>query len=251
MAAAWPGGVPVVATPWGSDADRIDVPAAAHRVPTALARPVPHYYNLPLALGIPLPQTAGVPQNGCALLVPTDARLPSANCIVLCAVITCRQDNDDSGERGAERAAGLSSAFTGEYVSRGPPMPPELAAMNLPFFLPLLIPRIQHLLWHACRRVCLNVVGKAKRITVAEAVPAALAVAIVEWFVEHFAITRSSDGLRKPVVAWEGNKKVHSVLLTAKDVKKLCCFQSVDKNGMGLARARTGCELPRRSALCP
>eukprot|EP00965_Chrysotila_dentata_P091323 3015230-Pleurochrysis_carterae.AAC.1 len=80
-------------------------------------------------------------------------------------------------------------------------MPPKVAAMILPFFLPLVIPRIQHLLWHACRRVCLNVVGAAKRVAVSEALPAALGVAMIEWllwFVEQFQVARSGDGLRKP-----------------------------------------------------
>eukprot|EP00965_Chrysotila_dentata_P049636 1645905-Pleurochrysis_carterae.AAC.1 len=73
MAARGNGGVPVKATSWGSDADRQDVQVMFHHLPTALAVPVPHLYNVPLAVGIPWPQTAGVFQNGLALLGPSNS----------------------------------------------------------------------------------------------------------------------------------------------------------------------------------
>eukprot|EP00965_Chrysotila_dentata_P135494 4479397-Pleurochrysis_carterae.AAC.1 len=74
MAAGWPGGVPVVATPWGSDADRQDASIAAKDIPTALATPVPHLYDLPCALAMPLPQTALMLENGSALLDPDNTQ---------------------------------------------------------------------------------------------------------------------------------------------------------------------------------
>eukprot|EP00965_Chrysotila_dentata_P237225 6201764-Pleurochrysis_carterae.AAC.2 len=77
MAAGLPGGVPVLATPWGGNADRQDAPIAAYRMPTALATPDPiTTTSIQLALAMPLPQNAGIAQNECALLVvvPTDAQ---------------------------------------------------------------------------------------------------------------------------------------------------------------------------------
>eukprot|EP00965_Chrysotila_dentata_P131589 4350272-Pleurochrysis_carterae.AAC.1 len=73
MAAAGCGEVPVIATPWGSDAGRQAAPLAAHLLPTAIAVPVPHLYNVPLALGMPVPQNAGVLPNGCVLLCPANS----------------------------------------------------------------------------------------------------------------------------------------------------------------------------------
>eukprot|EP00965_Chrysotila_dentata_P131583 4349915-Pleurochrysis_carterae.AAC.1 len=68
MAAGRAGVVPVVATPWGSDADRQDVPVTAQCLPRAMGTPVPHLYNLPLAVATALPGTADMHQNGCACL---------------------------------------------------------------------------------------------------------------------------------------------------------------------------------------
>eukprot|EP00965_Chrysotila_dentata_P049637 1645905-Pleurochrysis_carterae.AAC.2 len=89
------------------------------------------------------------------------------NRFVLYLATCCRQGEGDSGGGSAELATGLPQMFTQEFVSRGPPMPPGLAAMLLPYFLPLLILRIQQQIWQACRRVRLNVVGKAVRLVVA------------------------------------------------------------------------------------
>eukprot|EP00965_Chrysotila_dentata_P047593 1578094-Pleurochrysis_carterae.AAC.1 len=201
----------VIATPWGSDADRQDVRTTAQHIPTAFAVPVPHRYDVPLAVGIPLLQAAGevCSKTGMRCLGPATAhdfmhadyappaRLSSfspydnhvfitMDSFDLSPLCFLKQDGmrgeGDSGGGNAELATGLPQIFTKEFVSRGPPMPPGLAAMLLPYFLPLLIPRIQQQIWHACRRVRLNVVGKAVRLVVADAMPEALGVAIVELF---------------------------------------------------------------------
>eukprot|EP00965_Chrysotila_dentata_P071732 2369769-Pleurochrysis_carterae.AAC.2 len=114
-------------------------------------------------------------------------------------------------------------------------MPTTAAIAALPYYLPVLIPRMQKLLWHACRPMRVNRGGAAQRLEVIQPLPAALGVAIVDWFAQRFPGGRQSTSRTegRATVERYGGKLVHSVLLSPKQVKDLCAFEHVAHQGLG------------------
>mmetsp|Transcript_5821 Transcript_5821/g.12707 ORF Transcript_5821/g.12707 Transcript_5821/m.12707 type:complete len:86 (-) Transcript_5821:70-327(-) len=76
-------------------------------------------------------------------------------------------------------------------------MPKHVAVAILPYFLPMLIPHMQELVWTACcRKVKKNIVGNTVKLVVADKLPCALSIAVVEWLAEPFP-AQSSVGQDK------------------------------------------------------
>eukprot|EP00965_Chrysotila_dentata_P163418 5396995-Pleurochrysis_carterae.AAC.1 len=129
---------------------------------------------------------------------------------------------------------GLPSFFRAAVVPRGPPMPTAAAIAALRNYLSVVIPRMQKLLWHACRPLHVNRGGAAKRIAVLQPLPAAIGIAMVDWFAQRFPSSAQSQGAAgKAVVERYGKKMCYSVLLSPDQVRDLCAFEFVAHQGMG------------------
>eukprot|EP00965_Chrysotila_dentata_P011489 375952-Pleurochrysis_carterae.AAC.1 len=113
-------------------------------------------------------------------------------------------------------------------------MPTAAALAALPNYLSVVIPRMQKLLWHACRPLHVNRGGAAKRIEILQPLPVAIGVAVVDWFAQRFPGSSQSGGeAGRATVEKCGTKLIHSVLLSPQQSRDLCAFEFIAHQGLG------------------